>query len=346
VYALAVHGNQLYVGGLFSSAGGQPVRNVARWDGTNWFPVGTNAPTVFSISVRNTNEIYIGHGSAATEVGPYVGRWNGSNWVSLGGGVTLTSATESAPVRSVLVRGSDVFVGGMFTRVGGVTATNLARWDGAQWQAVGGGLDYFFPNAIKTHVVVSMISVGSELYVCGNFNKVGGQNITNLARWNGASWFAVGSNYWGALNAVAVGSSGVYIGGDIDPYIDGVTKGVVKWDNFGWSGLGSGVNGSVNALAAMGSELYVGGRFGLAGVRASTNFALWHDAPSLRIERIMQGVRLSWPTQYSGTTLQFSSNVAPANWFTVPGSPGMYSGRYALTNAVSGKATFFRLQRP
>src|SRR5206468_2495762 len=32
-YALAVHNGQLFAGGSFTTAGGQPANNVARWDG-------------------------------------------------------------------------------------------------------------------------------------------------------------------------------------------------------------------------------------------------------------------------------------------------------------------------
>lgn len=345
VYALAASSGQLYVGGSFTNAGGQPAANVARWDGTNWFAVGSNAPMVVAIDARSPNDIYIAHLSAAVDVGPYVARWNGTNWASLGGGVTATTATQSAPVESVAVLGNSVYFGGLFTRVDGVTATNIARWDGAQWNAVGGGLDFIYPLGQKTHVITSMAAYGSDLYVCGNFNKVGGQNITNLTRWNGTNWFNVGSNYWYSLNAVAASGAGVYVGGNIDPLIDGVTKGVTKWDGLGWSPLGSGVDGSVYALAVSGSDLYVGGHFGLAGLKASTNFALWHDMPSLRIENITQGVRLSWPTQNAGVTLLAASNMVPAYWSNVTTAPGIYAGRYAVTNGTPGQKRFFRLQK-
>lgn len=41
VNALAVQGNDLYVGGIFSAAGGIIVSNVARWDGAAWSSLGT-----------------------------------------------------------------------------------------------------------------------------------------------------------------------------------------------------------------------------------------------------------------------------------------------------------------
>src|SRR5207253_2783715 len=36
VYALATSGSNLYVGGIFTSAGGTPANNIALWDGASW----------------------------------------------------------------------------------------------------------------------------------------------------------------------------------------------------------------------------------------------------------------------------------------------------------------------
>src|SRR3954447_20956183 len=49
VNAIAVDGDNVYVGGGFTAAGGQPANRIARWDGTAWSPLGTGvtntAPT-------------------------------------------------------------------------------------------------------------------------------------------------------------------------------------------------------------------------------------------------------------------------------------------------------------
>jgi hypothetical protein len=40
VRSFAVHGNDLYVGGAFTEAGGRQVGRLARWDGASWRPAG------------------------------------------------------------------------------------------------------------------------------------------------------------------------------------------------------------------------------------------------------------------------------------------------------------------
>lgn len=41
VEALAIRGNDLYAGGLFTMAGGRSAQRVARWDGSGWWPLGS-----------------------------------------------------------------------------------------------------------------------------------------------------------------------------------------------------------------------------------------------------------------------------------------------------------------
>ena len=41
VYALALQGGDLIVGGSFTAAGGTPVSSIARWNGSAWQPLGT-----------------------------------------------------------------------------------------------------------------------------------------------------------------------------------------------------------------------------------------------------------------------------------------------------------------
>ena len=53
VYAIAVSGGDVYFGGAFSSAGGIPSRNIARWDGQNWFALGPGVDgPVYAIAVN------------------------------------------------------------------------------------------------------------------------------------------------------------------------------------------------------------------------------------------------------------------------------------------------------
>src|SRR5205807_1696397 len=79
--ALGVSGNDLYVGGAFTTAGGQPATNIAKWDGNNWTPLGSGLNgDVYALAV--VKDVYAGGyfttagGTAANNIA----RWDGTNW--------------------------------------------------------------------------------------------------------------------------------------------------------------------------------------------------------------------------------------------------------------------------
>ena len=62
--ALAVSGSDLYAGGSFQNAGGNPASAIAKWDGTNWTKMGSgvagaNPPTAFALAVSGS-DLYVG----------------------------------------------------------------------------------------------------------------------------------------------------------------------------------------------------------------------------------------------------------------------------------------------
>ncbi len=121
--------------------------------------------------------------------------WNGASWSALGSGTGLGTS-----VNAIAVMGSTVYVGGEFRQIGGVAATNLACWDGTAWTAVGGGLQ---AGAYLT--VRALLPAGTDLYVAGSFLSPGtGVALNNLARWDGANWFPLGTGTYGTINAVAM----------------------------------------------------------------------------------------------------------------------------------------------
>src|SRR5207244_2479119 len=90
-------------------------------------------------------------------------------------------------VNALAVSGSDLYAGGSFTNAGGVAATNIAKWNGSTWSALGSGMNGF----------VSALAVsGTDLYAGGGCSCV--------AKWNGSSWVALGSGLNNYVSALAV----------------------------------------------------------------------------------------------------------------------------------------------
>src|SRR5437016_8473529 len=122
------------------------------------------------------------------------------NWTSMGG-----ISGVDGEVDSVAVDGSgNIYVGGAFTIAGDVFATNIAKWDGRTWSALGPGVG---------GVVWDLAVSGSDLFVGGLFNTAGGMLATNIAQWNGTNWSALGSGVGGTVTTMAVSGGDLYAGG-------------------------------------------------------------------------------------------------------------------------------------
>ncbi len=136
VLALAASADgSLYAGGNFTSAGGVPARNLARWDGHQWHAVGPGtlngtANTVHALALHG-RDLYVG--GNFTEVGGFPAknftRWNGAFWSPLG---PRPNPGANGPVRSLLTHSNGVFVAGSFSAVSGLPANNIALWRFAQ----------------------------------------------------------------------------------------------------------------------------------------------------------------------------------------------------------------------
>jgi hypothetical protein len=291
-------GPALYVGGLFSSAGGEAVSNLARWDGSDWSDVGGGVNgTVEALAVADFGsgpELYLG--GAFTEGGggvvlANIARWDGAGFSDVGGGTSGT--VRSLVTLPAGLSSSDTLVlGGSFGTAGGITSggfgvavQNIASWSGVGFAALGAGF---------TGPVMALTQHDNSLYAGGDFNASGATFVYDLARWTGSAWEAVGgggaaigggyiseltSYDDGTGSALVVGGSFSNIGIPPVPAND-----VAAWDGVSWDGLGGGIDGGhVAAVHAWddgtGEALYVGGGFsGAGGTLTTRSIARWDGA--------------------------------------------------------------------
>jgi N-acetylneuraminic acid mutarotase len=290
VLALAVVGNEVYVGGEFTQAGGVSANNVARFNTqTNtWSTLGTGSQNgvngfVTALAVSG-NEVVVG--GAFTEAGGVsanrVARFNTqtNTWSTLGTG---SQNGVNDVVYALAVVGNEVVVGGDFTSAGGVSANRVARFNTQTntWSTLGTGSQ----NGVLGFVTALAV-VGNEVVVGGFFTSAGGVSANSVARFNTQTntWSTLGTGssngVLGAVAALAVVGNEVFVGGGFTQ-AGGVSANSVArfntqtntWSTLG-TGSSNGVSGdslpSVNALAVVGNEVYVGGTFTSAGgVRAN-----------------------------------------------------------------------------
>jgi hypothetical protein len=182
VYALALSGSTLYVGGYFSSAGGvENTQGIAQWDGSTWSALGSGLAGEYGTYVNTLavsgSTLYVGGGFGSAGGVPYtngIAQWNGSTWSALGSG--LVGDEYGARVYTLAVSDSALYVGGAFVSAGGVALNNIAKWDGANWSALGTGMDEGYPSYLAV--------LGSDLYVGGSFREAGDVSSADIALWH------------------------------------------------------------------------------------------------------------------------------------------------------------------
>lgn len=75
---------------------------------------------------------------------------------------------------ALAVVNSALHVGGGFSTAGGVTARNIARWNGREWSALEAGVDEW---------VTALVTKDDALYAGGHFMRAGSQTANYIARW-------------------------------------------------------------------------------------------------------------------------------------------------------------------
>jgi hypothetical protein len=155
VFALAVVGSEVVVGGSFNEAGGVSANRVARFNTqTNtWSTLGTGSSNGVGGIVRALavvgNEVFVGGsfneagGVSANNVARFNTQTN--TWSTLGTG---SSNGVNGEVRALAVVGNEVFVGGSFTEAGGVSANYVARWNSGTSR-----VEQLSPTAPKTFLL-------------------------------------------------------------------------------------------------------------------------------------------------------------------------------------------------
>jgi hypothetical protein len=332
------------------------------WDRT--FGAINVAPYPSAIAVRG-DEVFLGGdffvqmAGMPDETYVRIAHWDGTGWRRMGDGV-------DAPVHAIAVVGGDVYVGGEFTVAGGTAAAGLARWDGASWWPVAGGVSSARSWAPAT--VRALASDGARLYVAGGFDAAGSADGAVVANGIAAldlqtgAWATFEDGLWvmgepGEGRALALHGDRLYVGGSFDRAGSAETASFAaaelatgRWQAFGAGVRNGDLTGIVDSLAvdAASGTLFIGGQFttadtvetsGVATLDAggfgSLGVLTYYDEPStVRVAALAHaGGRL-----YAAGTFTAADGVPAEQWVAHDGTA--WSVPAPLDNAVFALAAY------
>lgn len=286
VYALALSGDDLFVGGVFDQTGDLVLKdlgNIARYD--------TNTNTWYALPQQGLNDrvnalemygddLYVGGdfvqtGDRALKNLGRIARYDTQydTWHALPNQGVRPGPNGAASVRALEMSGSDLYVGGALfgTADGSIQHIgNILRYNTTTdtWHAL--------PNQGLNDYVYALEASGGEIFVGGTFNKTVDWSLKDL---DGIARLQTAAGTWRALplkgmndtiRALALSEDDLYAGGDFNQSGDGSLKTLGNIARYNittntWFPLAKGLDGTVHALAVSGDNLYVGGEFTATG---------------------------------------------------------------------------------
>lgn len=306
VRALHVHDDgvqpALFVGGLFTSIGGIFAKHVARWDGTNWSALANgvgNTPLAFTTFDDGTGPaLFVGgifkFANDAIQVNS-VAKWNGAAWTGLSTGVTDGGGLQDMVYSLTPFAGASgdvLVVGGEFVAAGGSISSNLATWDGSQWNHAVRSDGLSIESAFSQPVGARALRVfddgsGPKLFAAGNFSAAGGVVARMVARFDGSAWSNAATatihhqnsdDYVDSMMTWdAGGGEQLYAGGHFGIFGSSSFFSIARWSGSSWSNIGDvwggGATTSVRAMSVFNSQLHVAGIFAFAGAGPASHIA-------------------------------------------------------------------------
>ena len=275
--SLALFRGEVFAIGGFTGTGPGALRSCAKWNGTNWQSPGadltgaTGSMTVFEdqlIVSRNTP----GFGQPLG----HVVRWDGQSWQNLGEPIPSV-----APNVVAVVQGSLLAAG-----------NGIVRWTGSSWQPVGGAI----------YGVSQLVELNGELIASGSFTNANGVPAVKIARWDGATWHALGTGIPNGVRALAVHQGELLAATSSyqSPY-------VLHWNGSSWVPMDSGLTFAVSTFLVANGTLLAGTSG--TGIGDTGAIARWDGAQWRALDTPIAGT--------ASSLIQDGDKIAAAGSFTI-----------------------------
>ncbi len=296
VTAIARAGDRVYIGGSFTSVGGQPRGGLAALDAAtgqlvaSWRADVTGGPVEALAASPDGGTLYVGGdftavgGTARRRLArPYLAA------LSTDGAVLGWDPRADASVRALALDGGRLYAAGDFHNIGGRAQRTIAALDPASAADSG-----WHPQATCPGLGLTVAS-GTVYLACGGASAGGGNAVLAYSASTGARRWSAGGD--GDVHAVAVLDGVAYTGGHFTTIagasrkkaaaFDAASGQLLAWDPHPDSTLG------VFSMLADGDWLWMGGDFTSVGGVAQAHIArLGFDSASTRTQTDVPGPKL------------------------------------------------------
>ena len=305
-------GENLYIGGSFSTVGGAAAQNIARYNTLTgaWTGVGGGLGAtclqmlVFQFgglhSLTVSRSYLNNQGGGTYRYVSNTGVWNllspenasfynfSLNGYLLGGvnGVSELIGADwkplgnglNGPIKTMVSIGSDLYAAGTFTFADQQIANGVARFDGTQWNALGAG-----PGMTR----VETAAVFNGQLVVGGFTGTTSQ-LARVSRWDGVSWSTMGTLTGTQVDLLRI----------VDGSLYAAASGLVyRWNGLGWQSMSPnavrlhmfGFPETVTSIVSKAGVLYAAA----AGVLCSLQGSAWVPVPGLPAVQLQHWINLN-----------------------------------------------------
>jgi hypothetical protein len=217
----------------------------------------------------------------------------------------------------------NLYVGGDFSSIGGVTVGRVAKFEVANgtWSALEDPT--FFevsqrkgPNSGGVYAITVS---GDYVYIGGHTFNSSNAAYLYIRRFNivTSTWESVGSGVNAKVSALTTDDVGnVYAGGTFTTAGGEVANFIAKWDGTNWSAIGEGTNDEVLEILYSNENLYVAGRFTTVGDNIRSQGIAKYDGTSW--QAMGKGVDNSRIAQsVYGIAVDTEDNIYIAGYFDI-----------------------------
>ncbi|MBK8723707.1 MAG: hypothetical protein IPL95_16060 [Saprospiraceae bacterium] len=231
------YNNELYATGFFTTICGVSCNYVAKYNGTNWQPVGNGFPNAGHHLANIDNELY-GVAYQPKKDSNWVYKFDGTNFIKLGEGTYLTNAvvgfSQTNNLYNLIKYNGKIIACGEFDRVGKKVIKGIMQWNGTQWDSLGSGLSGNISGTAPVMYPHDLCIYGNDLIVSGNFKNAGGQLVNGIARWDGSQWHSMGQGFNSTVYSICTFNGELYAGGDFTMTGTTTLNYIAKWNGTNW----------------------------------------------------------------------------------------------------------------